>query len=92
MKSVQIRSSFGPYCHVFRLNKGKYGPEKYPYLGPNTVIVKDFRDFKSSSLPKRLKKNNSKNGIWFLHLINIRISRFHWTNTCISICSSSNKL
>ena len=32
MKSVQIRSFFGPYFSVFGLNTRKYEPEKSPYL------------------------------------------------------------
>ena len=32
LKSVQIRSFFGPYFHVFSPNIGKYSPEKTPYL------------------------------------------------------------
>ena len=33
VKSVQIRSFFGPYFLVFSPNTGKYGPEKTPYFG-----------------------------------------------------------
>ena len=44
MKSVQIRSFSGPYFPLFSPIRGKYGPQKYPYL--NTFhavgVLKDF--------------------------------------------------
>ena len=38
MKSVQIQSFSGLYFPVFRLNTGKYGPEKTPYLDTFHVV------------------------------------------------------
>ena len=39
VKSVQIRNFFGPYFPIFRLNAGKYGPEKTPYLDTFHAVV-----------------------------------------------------
>ena len=39
MKSVQIRSFYGPYFTVFSPNTGKYGPEKTPYLGTFYAVL-----------------------------------------------------
>ena len=38
VKTVYIRSFSGPYFTVFRLNRGKYGPEKTPYLDTFHVV------------------------------------------------------
>ena len=38
LKSVQIRSFFGPYFPVFTPNSGKCGPEKTPYLDTFHVV------------------------------------------------------
>ena len=39
VKSVQIRIFSGPYFPAFGLNRGKYGPEKTPYLDTFHAVI-----------------------------------------------------